>query len=283
MIDTIRTVANTRQYAAECIATVLKDAEGKTEKELSETLNTELLNDKNLLESGWYNPPPMGISVLAETEDNMHRLRFDSLRKEEFWPGDTLIQKDSLIFLYCSSVDKRTALFGDIGVTVYAGDNAKIQNHLKKALSVLHQIADGIEVGMEFREICEGVQKIFKDSNVNNDRAVLLTTGRDEFNLGHTVPFSYEKPTDEEQAVIDTGNFEGIRDLISHKRVYVGPEERFKIPETCAFTIEARLEDNDDPSMPNNFFHLIVTFDEGQKKIHDNYEPIKQAWGATNL
>jgi len=225
----------------------------------------------------------MGISVLAEEKDNLGRLLFDSLRKETFWPSDNIITKDSLLFVYCSPVDRKTALFGDIGVTLYAGQDPLIQNHLQKALGVLYDVAEYTQPGMEFKEICDYAQKVFKDKNVNNDRALLLTTGKDEFNLGHTVPFSHEMPSEDEQSVINSGNFEKIRDLISHKRIYLGPEEQFKIPETCAFTVEARLEDNDNENCPNNFFHLIVCFDNGVKTIHMNYEPVKSAWGAMNL
>lgn len=268
----------TRQYAADCIANVISNHEHKTEKQLASALNQKLSENEDLLKCGWYTPPPFGISVLSETKDNLDRLLFDSLRKEQYWPSDTPIYDDSILFIYCSPAHKHNAVFGDIGITLYAGDDNKISNHLHKALNSLKEIATFTEISREFREICAHAQTVFKQNNVNNDRALLLTTDKDEFNLGHTVPFTHELPSIEEQAIIDSGNFEDIRDLISHKRIYLGPEETFKITENCAFTVEARLEDNDDPTCPNNFYHLIVSFRDGQKQIHDMYTPIFDAW-----
>ncbi|MEM6781918.1 MAG: hypothetical protein AAF569_08660 [Pseudomonadota bacterium] len=281
--NNIDVLIQTRRHASNAISDILKTANGLNEKQFADALNTKLTSNPNLLPCGWYNPPPFGISVLAEEKNNLNRLLFDSLRKEEFWPSDYPITKDSILFIYCSPVDKNTAVFGDIGVTVYAGEDTLIINHLQKAFNVLKQVADYCEVGMEFRDICDYAQKVFKENNVNNDRALLLTSGKDEFNLGHTVPFTHELPSKDEQNIINSGQFEAIRDLISHKRIYVGPEESFKITDNCAFTIEARLEDNDNSNCPNNFYHLIVSFKDGKKEVHDMYEPIKKAWNAKNL
>ena len=131
---------------------------------------------------------------------------------------------------------------------------------------------------MEFRDIHDYAQKQFKDYGLNNDRTVTWTD-KVGTNLGHTIPFTYEKLTKSEQEVIDSGEFKQVKDLISSKRVNVNKVEKFEIPATIAFTNEVRLEDSNDPTMPLLFFHLVILFKDGRKTIRSNFNLIFKTLG----
>ena len=91
-------------------------------------------------------------------------------------------------------------------------------------------------------------------------------------NLGHTIPGSY-KP-------LDFGkSFEEIRETITKKRIFIKENVDFKIPETCAFTIESRFEDAHKSYLPSVHFHFIVCFDKGKKIIMSNFDKIFSAVG----
>ncbi len=91
-------------------------------------------------------------------------------------------------------------------------------------------------------------------------------------NLGHTIPGSYGK--------INFGkSFEEIKSTITKERIYIKETTNFKIPETCAFTIESRLEDIHKPYLPSVYFHFVVCFDEGEKIILENFSKIFSAVG----
>jgi hypothetical protein len=69
-------------------------------------------------------------------------------------------------------------------------------------------------------------------------------------------------------------SFNEVRETIKNNRIYINNVENFKISETCAFTVEARLCDVNEPSLPNAFFHFIVCFNKGEKIILDDYKQI---------
>jgi hypothetical protein len=87
-----------------------------------------------------------------------------------------------------------------------------------------------------------------------------------KINLGHTVPGSFR-----ELSLGDS--FEEIKESIRSKRIFINEGEEFIIPQDCAFTLETRLTDKD-RVLPNVFFHFIITFSGGEKKILANFEDI---------
>lgn len=116
-------------------------------------------------------------------------------------------------------------------------------------------------------------QKLFDTSGLTNARTVTWTD-KVGSNLGHTVPWSYEEPTEDEQEILRTGSLTAVSALISQKRIHLNRVESLKIPQTIAFTLEARLECKDDSNMPNVYYHLIITFQDGRKSILANFNEI---------
>jgi hypothetical protein len=206
-------------------------------------------------------------------------LKFDTLRKSEYWPSnDHKLLRDSVGILYASPIDKATGIIGDFGLTIYRGSDLKIQSHLSTCLSVLEQAAEAAAEDMEFRELHNLAQRLFNKSNLTNARTVTWTDTVGT-NLGHTIPWSYEIPTSSESDIISAGSLPELQNLISSKRVNVNQVERFKIPKNIAFTLEARLESSVDGAMPNTFYHLIIIFENGTKKVLSNFNAIFQTLG----
>ncbi|OGY23078.1 MAG: hypothetical protein A2172_05210 [Candidatus Woykebacteria bacterium RBG_13_40_15] len=265
---------NTRNLAAKYVEEVLKDSTTISEAEFRDKIKNKFAENKNIYERGWYEPPPFGIAALFSEINNFGRLRFDTLRKQEFWSSTKYrMEKGSVGIVYLSPVNRGTATIGDFGLTIYQGDNVSIKQHFKNSLDVIEQIADYTQVGMEFREIHNQARKLFKEIGVNNDRTVTYTD-KVGTNLGHTIPWTWENPSELEINVINSRDFNKIKDLISHKRINVNREEKFKVPENVAFTIEARLEDTNNLSLPLVFFHVIVQFIDGNKRVNSNFNSV---------
>ncbi len=271
----------TREGLSKTISSLLSKHDDIAEQEFATTLSAEIRNDADLQLEGWYAPPPYGIAALFSDQDNFDRLRFDTLRKEQYWPQQFKLLKNSAGIIYASPIHKVSGTIGDFGITIYKGNDRNIQLHLAGCLRALEQSADLAKVGMEFRELHDFTQRLFKENGLHNHRTVTWTDTVGT-NLGHTVPWSYEEPTAEEQRIIAGQSLNDLRNLISNKRINVNRNERFKIPANIAFTLEARLERLEDPAMPNTFFHLIITFKNGRKKIVSNFNGVFSVVGMNN-
>src|SRR5262249_7803608 len=146
------------------------------------------------------------IAALFGQPNNYQRLLFDTLRKEEFWPKDEYkFGENSVAIIYASPVHKASGIIGDFGTTIYKGKDKRILDHLNNCLNTLKKSTDQIETGMEFREIHDLTQKIIAQNNLTNARTITWTDTVGT-NLGHTIPWTYENPTAEEEKIIASNN-----------------------------------------------------------------------------
>jgi hypothetical protein len=277
----VETSISIRNRATKICAEVLTSAPGLTEREIASQLSTRFSQERDLAPSGWYDPPPGGIAVLIGRESDRNRLRFDTLRNKNYWPGDSIrLEPNSCIAIYVSPFDWRRGILGDYGLTVHHGNDTKVLAHLRRCYQTICQAAEKIEQGMELREIYGVAKGLFKANGLNNNRT---TTDTDPFgtNLGHTVPFTYEPPTRDEAVLISSRDQSRMNDLIRQKRLFINGAEKFKIPANIALTFEARLDDDADTSLPNCFYHLLVTFIDGRRKIFADFEAAAKAVGMT--
>jgi hypothetical protein len=260
----IETIIKTRETAADIFAKSLTNIDGLSELEIKEKLVSEIKNHNEIFPGGWYNPPPSGIAVLIGKD----RLQYDSLRSQIYWPKENIVfEKETVGLIYFSPIDRQTGMIGDIGFTIYRGADEKIKQHLKNIYATILKIAEHTEVGMEFSEICSFALDLYKNK-FKTTKWVTVSSPNLAINLGHSIPGSFENN-------LDFGNnYEEVKETIKTKRVHINNEEHFKIPETCAFTIESRLEDLHNPNMPSAYFHFIVCFNKGQKTILQNYSQI---------
>ncbi|MBM3257041.1 MAG: M24 family metallopeptidase [Candidatus Liptonbacteria bacterium] len=271
-MDRIQTIIESRKLTGDIMAEALKGVEGISEAGMRDRILANISQYPQFYPTGWYDPPAGGIGVLA-AEAPYDRLKFETLRKPESAPQESVpMTAESVSILYASTVDKATGMIGDLGCTVYRGTDEKVREHISNTYKMIYDAAALAEVGMSFRELFAAAMQHF----ASQWRVIgWMTTNHDPLktNLGHTVPGSYGEP-------ISFGNsFEEVRETIRSKRVYINELETFKIPESCAFTFEARLMNPEMPELPNVFVHLMVTFSNGEKKILSNFDGIFKAAG----
>jgi hypothetical protein len=282
-LDKVAVCAETRAWAASVVADALKSGKQLSEAEFSQVALSESAKNPNILDRGWYDPPPGGVAALFAAPPDYERLEFDTLRKETYWPQkDRVLGENGCGLLYLSPIDKATGIIGDFGITVYRGSSPEILQHFANCLSTLERVASEAEVGMAFRDVHERAQQLFKANGLTNARTVTWTdkTGT---NLGHTIPWTFDAPEEQEASIIKAGDINQTKDLISNKRLYVNAQETFIIPETIAFSLEARLESLKNPALPNVFFHFVIAFDRRKKKVLANYNEVFDAAGMKEL
>lgn len=270
MNNLIEAITKTRETAENIFTKVLPESLGKSEIEISNNLLLEISNHKELFPYGWYDPPKGGVAVLFD-EKPFKRLQFETLRDPFYSPKENYLwEKESVGIVYISPIDKKTNMLGDIGFTVYTGENEEIKNHINECYKLILDIAEHAEVGMKFSDLSTYAKKKYDENHKVQKYTTLLVDPNKSrgINLGHTIPGSYEKNFNFGKS------FEEIKEKIRVGRVFVDMTEDFVIPETCAFTIESRLVDSKKEYLPNVQFHFIVTFDKRKKGILNNLESI---------
>jgi hypothetical protein len=281
--ENIDTCAQIRSDAAEAICSMFLP-EKISERKFCQNLQNELAKNPKLYPQGWYVPPPFGLAALfGAAEDGYERLKFDTLRKEQFWPRDDIVlDKNGTGIIYASPVDLETGIIGDFGITICLSNDQRIINHMHNCLHLLETAAEQAEIGMQFRELHELTQKLFAQNGLTNARTVTWTdkTGT---NLGHTIPWSDEEATDLERQIIDSRDIKKLRQLISEKRINVNRIEPFRIKDNMAFTLEARLESKEYPLLPNVYYHLIVTCKDGKKTVLANFNKVFDFFGMAEI
>ncbi len=228
---------------------------------------------------GWYDPPPDGIGVLfANPEDNYERSRFPTLRIDPYWPSvKNTMSEETVGMVYVSPVDKNSGVISDIGLNFYMGSNPKLQEHLSYCLEAIEDIAEQAKVGMSFKRLHELGQEILEKRDVHNGWMVTYNDPTRAANFGHTFPWTFKEPTAEELLLIQGEDFGKLKDVISGNRLFINTVEEFIIPETIAFSIEARLGSNRNPDLPGGYYYMLVTFLDGIKKVHTHLNPIFEA------
>ncbi len=182
--------------------------------------------------------------------------------------------------VYASVVHKKTGIIGDFGLTLYFGKNKKIQEHLKKSLEINYAIFDYIYEGIKFLEINDYTHKLLAANGLKSN----LSSPSDPTgtNIGHTIPFTYEKTKPREEKILHATNKEWsiISTLISKKRVFLNSIENFKVRKGCAFTIEPRPHMPYHPEIPRVWFHTVAFFkDNGKKELLTDFQNVFKAAG----
>lgn len=268
MPDLIKTIIGTREIASRIATESLQDMDNISEAQLRDRILSHTSKYNNLFPKGWYDPPAGGVGILFD-QAPFQRLQFNSLRDPLSWPSESSkFDKETVGIVYLSPVDRPTHMIGDIGFTIYNGENEEIKNHIRKCHDLTLSVAEHAQVGMKFSDLYAFAMKQFVD-----EVKIIgwMTTTSDPLkgvNLGHTLPGSYGDDFSHSES------FDEVRKEITSKRMYINVAEDFIIPETCAFTVETRLADEGKPYLPNVFFHFIVTFSEGEKQILKNFEEI---------
>ena len=252
-----------RRSALDVLERELAQIAGSSEASFRDRLWNSLDTQSGLHAEGWYDPPPHGIGVLFAAPPDYSRLSFDSLRRENYWPKfERAFSEESVCIFYVSPVHVSGGIIGDVG------RSPQIREHVAHVYAVVREAAQGADVGMPFCELHRNAQALFRKHGLHNERTVTDTDPLGT-NLGHTIPFSYEADAAD---VPDRADLARLREAIRTRRKYVNRIEQFRIPETVAFTLEARLESRADPALPNVFFHVVLIFENGRRTIEAGYE-----------
>jgi hypothetical protein len=262
-----------RELSTEAARATLSNFNSGTEVDLRNDLQKALAEQPGFLSEGWYSPPPAGISILFANSNDVERSKYLSLREEQNWPSSrNSFDSETINLVHVSPVCGTSGMLGDLGFTTYQGQNQKVKDHINKVLNVIEDMCDYAEAGLQFGELySRAVERIKQQSLATS---MVSYHGRVDMSFGHTVPWSYEDPTEEEKSIIATGNINNIKELISKKRIYINSVDSYTIPQTCALTVEARLTDLRDQNLPNTYFHYIVTFINGEKKVLSGFNSI---------
>src|SRR3989344_4867584 len=131
MTDFISSLKKTRKTASDILVAALSHSDGKTEKEIRDTILETVAAHDELFPMGWYDPPPGGVAVLSSSSP-YRRLQFDTLREENYWPGsDGVIGGENVSLVYISPVDRKTGMFGDIGLTLFTRNGPAISADIR--------------------------------------------------------------------------------------------------------------------------------------------------------
>jgi hypothetical protein len=267
-----------RELATETARAVLSNFNSGTEVNLRNDLQKALAEQPGFLSEGWYSPPPAGISILFANSNDVERSKYLSLREEQNWPSSKhSFNSETINLVHVSPVCATNGMLGDLGFTTYSGQNQKVKDHINKVLNVIEDICDYAKVGLQFSELYSRAVELIQQQSLAT--SMVSYHGRVDMSFGHTVPWSYEDPTEEEKSIMVTRNINNIKELISKKRIYINSVDSFTIPQTCALTVEARLTDLHDQTLPNIYFHYIVTFVDSKKQVLSGFNSVFDTLG----
>jgi hypothetical protein len=275
LTERIAIVQHTREATAAALAATLEARSGpSSERDICDRWLASTAKTTSIAAEGWYQPPPGGACILiGHPDDGFARLNYDSLRTPATWSRDDIsLDEASVIYAYASPFDRSTGLIGDIGLTLYRGDEQSIRDHLRTCFEVTTRIACHAEVGMELRELFAYAQLQIRGAELTNETS---STQSGATNIGHTVPWTYEEYSDEGQQCLERGDVQDIRDMISNNRVSINSSAALRIQPTMAITVEPQVSS---PTAPLCSYHLIVTFSNGTRSISPSFKPLFEAF-----
>src|SRR3989338_4249383 len=273
MADLIDAIIQARKTASNIFVKSLTGIVGKSEAEVRDKILQEAKNHREIFETGWYDPPAGGLGILF-ADYPFKRLKYDSLRKPDYAPNKNItFGKERVGMVYSSFVDRKTKMLGDIGFPLYVGQNEKIKQHIKNVYNAILGVAEHAKVGMKFSDLCLFSENLFRNKFKPTRWIIVSKNLNQPTNLGHTIPGSLG------DNLVFGNTIEKIKETIRTNRVFIINNENFSIPENCAFTLESRLEDTNDPDMPSVYFHFIIIFNNGEKMILKNFNEIFNAIG----
>jgi hypothetical protein len=280
----------TRSLAAEALVSTLKELLSEkrliSEAFFRDTWLKKMRENNEIFPDGWYIPPPHGLVTLFASGKDVSRINVSSMRPETNWPREDVFLdlQDGIIFVYASPVSKKSGMIGDFGATLYLGNNPKIQNHLKKCLTLTREIFDHAREKMMLSDIASFAHTMLAANEFRND--IASSTDPTGTNIGHTIPASYEDWDAEELNLLanERNNWPAICKLISLKRVFVNSSEKFLIKPGMAFTIEPRPQSNTDSNIPMVYFHTIALFyEDSTKELLTQFDEVFRILGMEYL
>jgi hypothetical protein len=261
-----------RRSASQTLAAVLAERMGGTsdEVDIADAWHLLLNTDSTTCAEGWYLPPPHGLAVLIADPPSFDRLNRPSFRSRSAWPSrQHRLSGQALLVAYSSRVNHENATIGDMGCTLYFGADQSIKRHLSTVWNITMRIARLAEPGMSFSQLYRDSIGIIDASGLRNN--IYSISDSNSTNVGHTIPWSDRPISAEERTTLKSGDPQTIADLVSSSRRFISSTEEHIFTETMAFTIEPRLSG---PGLPVATFHVVVSFDRGDRNIITEFAPL---------
>ena len=272
----------TRQIAIDTLEKTLNDVlkkEGKVSEVMFRDMwLDELRKHKTIFPDGWYMPPPHGIIILFANDNNVKRLNFKSARGDEYWPKEDVYLNltNGLMYCYASSVDKKTGIIGDFGMSLYFGSDSEMKTLLKTCLKIDSDIFNYLQIGQTFSQVSLFTERLLNQQGMINEAVGLTDKG--DMIVGHTIPDAFKDWSKKEKIISqnDRKDWGSIKDIISKKRVNIKKGESLMIKPGSAFTVEVRPTIVANPYLPESLsYHTIALFDQdGNKELLTGFDKI---------
>jgi hypothetical protein len=252
----------------------------RSEADLKDAWFAELSRDPTIRASGWYAPPPDGMSVLVGRPPSYERATFTSLRAPEKWPVSGIrVAHDSLLFVYCGPVDRTTGMIGDFQMSLYGGADKHVQEHVATTLEIVLSAVAVAEPGMELREVYRHAEHEMRARGVMNE-TYSSTDSSGATNIGHTVPWFATGASDTFRELLASGDGAQIAREISSARAFLTATQRLRIADTAAFTIEPQITSARGVLAS---FHVIVMFVRGVKHVALGFSGLFEQFGMQHF
>jgi hypothetical protein len=246
-----------RKRAMEALIRTLDYSIGEpniTERKFHNIWQEELSKDDRVIGDGWYAPPPQGMAVLSGGVEYPSRVSFESLRKEEFWPSNRIIDwRNDLLYAYSSPVDSETGMPGDVAVTLYFGQCQGIRKHFKNTFRATQRVLSLLGSVEDSSALFHLSNTVFQDEDLQN--CVFSITDRTPLDLGHTLP---KVAFDEGPRRKNLTSQE--KESIRRSRQFINAESCWSFINELQFTIEPQLVSTVDKELPQVAYHYLVQF-----------------------
>lgn len=272
-------VKRTRKTASDALYDALKKL-FSTQKRISEaSLRDAWLEEfgkhKAIFPEGWYIPPPHGFIILFGKDGDVRRTKFQTARPKEYWPRDDIFldRKKGIALVYSSAVDKKSGIIGDFEMTFYLGKNKKVQRYIRTCFDIIKQTSDFAQPGMKISDVVKYCVKLIEKNELEND--VYSIHDPLGVNIGHTIPFSNEDISKKDRSLLSEKSWEEACAMIGRQRVFMNSTQNALLKKGMAFTIEPRIKDPNNSSLPLVMFHTTMLFKEnGEKELLTDFEKI---------
>lgn len=215
---------------------------------------SKLSLESDIIATGWYNPPPTGMVILAASkDDHFARFNFLSLRNKASWPSNNTIDwKEGLLYCYSSSICKESGRIADFSTTLYFGSDQDIINHFKNCYNASYESLQYLKKNSNSVSFFTHAMRILKE----HDLEIFghSTTDTATINLGHSYPaienidlYSQNKITEVQ------------RNFISNSRKFINNSKTWNLKSVNSFTFEPRLRSKSNHKLPQVSLHFLIS------------------------
>jgi hypothetical protein len=234
---------------------------GVTEASFADLWGARLREIPCLSADGWYQPPPEGMAVLADSEPEFRRIRFGSLRDQVNWPSTREIDWDNgMLYAYCSPVHIESGIPGDFAVTLYFGRREAVRSHFAHAYRATKRVLELVTPEISSVELFKLSEEVFAEARLKN--SVISVTDTSPLDLGHSLPRV-------DSAALKSGRelSADVRNQVRLGRQFISRSSPWTLASANQVTVEPQLICLEDESLPQISFHYVVVT---QNRTHLN-------------